>query len=157
MIDAQDYVDTFSLYFIRTIMLPQIQGYVHPRFERVRQVFLKTFHFVEGRGLSLRIPQKWRVVDLWGGSVGWRRSRGTSMTLQQFSVTKGIVATSFLMLVDRGVISYDRWYLPIGELTFGKAEVRFRDQRATLLIADLLNHRSGLIGFRDELSKDFSR
>ena len=87
-----------------------ISGSAHPRFKRVERAFLENFQLRGELGASVCVwYQGRRVVDLWGGFTDragvseWRADTLTNM----FSVTKGLVATSFLMLVDRGVISYD--------------------------------------------------
>ena len=137
-------------------MLPQIHGSVHPRFERVRQVFFENFSLRGEVGASLCVYHRGeRVVDLWGGSVDlegqlpWSADDLTTI----FSVTKGIVATAFLMLVDRGLIKYEtpiKSYWPA--LVNSEHETRFAEERTQLTIGDLLNHRSGLVGFRDPLT-----
>ncbi len=140
-------------------MLPSINGSVHPRFEAVRSVFFDNFTLRGEIGASVCIYHRGeRVVDLWGGSVDvegetpWDADDLTTV----FSVTKGIVAASYLMLIDRGLLSYSdpiAKYWP--QLTDGGGErERFREARSNMTVADLLNHRSGLIGFREELTLD---
>lgn len=139
-------------------MLPQINGSAHPKFEKVSQVFFENFSLRGEVGASLCVYHRGeRVIDLWGGSVDLKGEIPWTADdlVTVFSVTKGIVATAFLMLVDQGIISYDdpiAHYWP--KLTSNEAEIKFRHERANLTIADLLNHRSGLLGLRTELSLD---
>ena len=91
-------------------MLHQVDGYVHPRFRRVQQVFTDNFQLRGELGASFCVwHQGEKVVDLWGGFADracqrpWRADDLTTV----FSVTKGLVATSFLILADRGEIHYD--------------------------------------------------
>lgn len=139
-------------------MLHPINGTVHPQFELVRTAFSENFSLRGEVGAAVCIFYRGKkVVDLWGGFTDhhatepWSSNDITTL----FSVTKGIVATCFLMLVDRGIINYtDRidQYWP--ELCQGPSHEQFKVQRAQLTIADLLNHRSGLLGFKDKLSLD---
>ena len=137
-------------------MLHPIQGYVHPRFEEVRQVFIENFQLRGELGASLCVWYRGeRVIDLAGGYAdleGTRPWSAESLTTV-FSVTKGVVAACYLMLVDRGVISYEdpvARYWP--ELVEGPPEERWRAERRALTIAQLLQHRSGLLGFKEPLN-----
>lgn len=133
-----------------------IQGQVESRFEAVRQTFSDNFALRGELGASFCVYyQGKKVVDLWGGYTDLKASRdwqANDMTTL-FSVTKGIVATCFLMLVDRGQIKYQdqiAHYWP--ELTQGSASEQWIEQRQDLTIADLLNHRSGFLGFKESLT-----
>jgi CubicO group peptidase (beta-lactamase class C family) len=84
-----------------------INGFVAPGFERVAEEFATNFRERGEVGAafaaSLRgVP----VVDLWGGVADRRTERAWSRdTLQLiFSGTKGLVAASMLVLVDRGLL-----------------------------------------------------
>ncbi len=137
-------------------MLHPIHGFVHPRFEAVKTAFNENFTLRGEIGASVCIYHKGeKVVDLWGGFADqeatqpWQANDLTTL----FSVTKGLVATCYLILVDRGKIKYSdpvEQYWP--ELCVGLAQERYRAERKKLTIAELLNHRSGLLGFKDTLS-----
>ena len=137
-------------------MLHQVNGYAHSRFKRVQQVFSDNFHLRGELGASFCVWYRGeRVVDLWGGfaDLDGGRPWGPDDLTTLFSVTKGLVAASFLMLADRGEISYEdpvARYWP--ELTEGPTEEPLREARRALTIAQLLQHRSGLLGFQNDLS-----
>ena len=137
-------------------MLHQIDGYVHPRFRDVQRVFADNFQIRGELGASFCVWHKGeKVVDFWGGDADiegtrpWKPDHLTTI----FSVTKGLVATCFLMLADRGEITYDdpiARYWP--ELAEGPENEPHRERRRALTIAQLLQHRSGLLGFKEDLS-----
>ena len=137
-------------------MLHNIQGRVHPQFNKVRETFFENFSLRGEVGASVCIYYKGeKVVDLWGGvrditeQKPWQADDVTTL----FSVTKGLVATCFLMLFDQGKITYDEpiaKYWP--ELCVSPPGERYPNERDQLTIADLLNHRSGLLGFKSKLS-----
>ena len=139
-------------------MLHPIHGFVHPRFEAVRTAFHENFSLHGELGASVCMYHRGeKVVDLWGGfadrkaTIAWEADDLTTI----FSVTKGIVATCYLILVDQGRINYSdpiAQYWP--ELCENTKEIRFREERKQLRIADLLNHRSGLLGFQEALTLD---
>ena len=128
----------------------QIFGHTHKRFDWVHTIFDEQFARHGEIGASLCVWHQGQcVVDLWGGyqdlkaGIPWKENTLTNV----FSVTKGLVALCFLMLVDRGLIEYDDLvvrYWP----TFADHD----PQKANITIRMLLNHRSGLLGFREALT-----
>lgn len=118
----------------------RMDGWTDPRFERVREVFRRNFVDEGEVGAAFEVwHQGAPVVQLWGGLSDPERGRAwtrdTACVL--FSATKGIVATAFLMLVDRGEIALDEpvatWWPEFA--AEGKARITVRM---------LLNHRAGL-------------
>ena len=91
------------------------------------------------------------IVDLWAGKADPATDRGWEAdTLNVlFSSTKGMVATAFLVLEDRGGIDLD---VPACELWPALARIS-----ETLTIRDFLNHRAGLVGFSSPVTvEDFA-
>jgi len=89
------------------------------------------------------------VVDLWGGIADRKRQRPWQQDTigTVFSATKGMVATCFLLLADRGRLDYDA---PVASYwpefaANGKQDVSVRT---------LLNHRAGLISVDESLTLD---
>jgi CubicO group peptidase (beta-lactamase class C family) len=123
------------------MLLPgAIGGTVAPGFEGVRDAFAANFadRGEIGAALCVHVDQR-RVVDLWGGVADRATGRlwGPDTPIVVFSCTKGLVATCFLMLEDRGGIDLDA---PV---------VRYWPEFAAvgheaLTVRTLLNHRSGL-------------
>ena len=128
-------------------------GWVAPGFEPVADTFRANFLERGEIGASLCITVEGEtVVDLWGGWADLERGRRWEEdTLNVvFSATKGMVATAYLVLEDRGGIDLDQpviAYWPEVEPAVGQSTVR-----------DLLNHRVGLVGFRQPITlDDFAR
>ena len=144
-------------------MRHQIQGQVDHRFERVLNAFHDNFDCRGEIGASLCVWHKGtQVVDLWGGyqdlegEIPWQADTLTTI----FSCTKGIAAACLLMLVARGQLDYDA---PISSYwpDFAKgpeppppvSAVQFTS-RANLTVRALLNHRSGLLGLTDPMTRE---
>ncbi len=85
-----------------------IDGYVHPEFSNVAQVFRRQVDRAGG-GAALAVYHRGElVVDLWGGSRDGQGSPWTRDTLAMcFSTTKGVAATALHVLADRGLVDYD--------------------------------------------------
>lgn len=137
-------------------MLHPIHGFVHPRFEAVRRAFYENFTLRGEVGASVCMYHEGeKVVDLWGGFVDLKAATPWQANdlVTVFSVTKGLVASCYMILVDQEKISYSdpiAKYWP--ELCDNINETKFKEKRRQITIAQLLNHRSGLLGFKDPLS-----
>ncbi len=113
------------------------EGTHDPRFDVVRDTFLRVLEEQPGTGASLAVWHggSW-VVDLWGGWADAAHTRPwTRDTLvMPYSVTKPFAAVCALLLADRGVLDLDApltTYWP--ELT------------ARTTMREVLAHRSGLV------------
>ncbi|MEZ4323817.1 MAG: serine hydrolase domain-containing protein [Polyangiales bacterium] len=118
----------------------QVSGHVHPDFEPVRATFQAAFDRGEEWGASVCVWHAGEVVvDLWGGLMNVERrrpwERDTLATV--FSCTKGLVATAFLMLAERGLLDYDT---PVASYWPAFAE----RGKARITVRTLLDHRAGL-------------
>lgn len=126
-----------------------IGGRVEPGFEPVLVAFQDNFARRGEVGASVVVyVDGQRVVDLHGG-VRDKASRRpwTPDTLQiLFSATKGLVAASYLVLVDRG-LDLDR---PVAEVWPAFAQ----NGKAAITIRQILNHTAGLVALDEPLSLD---
>jgi CubicO group peptidase (beta-lactamase class C family) len=127
----------------------EIHGTTTEAFANLRSVFYDQFasHGEIGASVCMWHRGK-RVVDLWGGyqdleaKIPWQANTMTTI----FSCTKGLVASCFLLLVDRREIKYDDLVSKYWT-TFAQHD----PQKEKITIRMLLNHRSGLLGFREPL------
>lgn len=136
-------------------MRHMIKGTCHPRFSEVRSVFEDNFNILGEVGASVCVWYRGeRVIDLWGGyrDLNARDPWSADELVNLFSVTKGLVATCFLMLVDRGLIRYEDPVSRYWPELIDSPICDFKASRQEITIADLLNHRAGLLGFRERLS-----
>lgn len=120
-----------------------VQGHWAPRFDRVVQAFGANLAEREEVGAAFALVVRGEtVVDIWGGWQDGARSRlwRRDTVVNVWSSTKGVNATCFAMLVDRGLIAYDdpvaRYWPEFAAA--GKGDVT---------IAMLLSHQAGLSGF----------
>nr|WP_176392240.1 serine hydrolase domain-containing protein [Sphingomonas sp. CDS-1] len=120
-----------------------LHGFCAPKYEGLRDAFMRNFVDLGEVGGSYTVVIGGEVVaDLWGGRLaqegeaGWERDTIVGI----WSASKGLGATCFAMLVDRGLASYDdkvsRYWPEFGEA--GKEDVT---------IGMLLSHQSGITGF----------
>jgi CubicO group peptidase (beta-lactamase class C family) len=131
-----------------TTALLDLNGHCSPRFAPLRDAFLG--NFAEDREIGARITlivAGETVVDLWAGwSDPARSTPWTQDTIVAvWSATKGILATCFAMIVDRGLASYDdkvSRYWP----EFAAAG------KENVTIGMLLAHQAGLSGFTEPAS-----
>ena len=121
----------------------QASGVCNPGFEPLRAAFEANFSERGEIGAAIALVVDGRLaVDLWGGSTDedgihyWQ----SDTLVNVWSTTKGVTATCFAMLVDRGQIEYDKpvaFYWP----EFGAAG------KEGVTVAMLLSHQAGLCGF----------
>lgn len=115
-----------------------VQGYVHPRFERVRETFRQQLATHGGGGAVAVYHRGEPVADLWGGIRDWQRQPWQEDTLAvSFSTTKGVVTTLLHQLAAQGRIDYDA---PVAAYwpEFAAAG------KGAITVRDLLTHRAGL-------------
>ncbi len=117
-----------------------LNGEYDPAFERVVEAFMSNYREEDEVGSGLHIVRDGQsIVDLWGG---WRDGARTREWQRDtlvcvMSVSKGIAAIAFNMLIDRGLVDVDT---PVSHYwpefaAGGKQEMPVRY---------LLDHRSGL-------------
>lgn len=119
------------------------EGYVHPDFRAVADVFLRQLPRQRPGGAALCIYHRGeRVMDIWGGTRDREGTPWTADTLSlSFSTTKGVVATLLHILASRGQLDYDRpvaYYWP----EFAQ------NGKATVTVRQLLCHEAGLYPIR---------
>lgn len=125
-----------------------IDGRCGAGFEPVRDAFERNFseHGEVGAAVAVWVEGD-LVVNLWGGwADARRRRRWRENTLASvFSGTKGLTSTCVHLLADRGEIDL---HAPVARYwpEFGQAG----KERVT--VADVLGHRSGVIGPRTRLN-----
>ena len=116
-------------------------GYVHPEFSAVAQVFR---HQIEGTGGGGAVAVYHRgelVVDLWGGRRNGTSSPWTRDTLAMcFSTTKGVAATALHILADRGLVDY---HAPVARYWPEFAQ----NGKEAITVRHVLSHSAGLHRF----------
>ncbi|MDQ8037887.1 MAG: serine hydrolase domain-containing protein [Pedobacter sp.] len=120
-----------------------IEGYVHPDFRGVAQVFRQQLPHRGAGGAALCIYHRGeRVIDIWGGSRDREGTPWTADTLSlSFSTTKGIVSTLLHILASRGELEYDR---PVADYWPAFAQ----KGKAAITVRQLLCHEAGLYPVR---------
>ena len=120
-----------------------VSGFCAPEYLGVKAAFVDNFDTHSDVGASVCIVAGGIVVvDLWGGYADAARNKPwqKDTVVNIWSSTKGVNATCFAMLVDRGVITYDdkvtQWWPEFG--ASGKVDIT---------IGALLSHQAGLSGF----------
>lgn len=122
-------------------------GSVATGFEAVQSAFVRNFtdHRDVGAAVAVWVDGD-LVVNLWGGHADARRHRPwrENTLASVFSGTKGLTSTCIHLLADRGEIDLDA---PVARYwpEFGQAG------KAGITVADVLGHRSGVIGPRDRM------
>jgi len=117
-----------------------LTGTFEPNYERVVNAFMANYREQDEVGSGLNIVRDGEsVVDIWGG---WRDGAQTREWQRDtlvcvMSVSKGIAALAFNMLIDRGLVDVD---LPVAHYwpEFGE------NGKQHLPVRYLLDHRSGL-------------
>ena len=122
----------------------QYKGFVHPGFSEVASEFLRQIPKDDRSGSALTVYFQGRsVVDIWAGKRDQQGNPWLEDTLAlSFSTTKGVASVMLHMLVDQGLIEYDKpvsYYWPEFHGS-GKQEITIRH---------LLCHQSGLYNIRD--------
>jgi CubicO group peptidase (beta-lactamase class C family) len=127
-----------------------VHGDCDGRFERVREIFRKSFEKDAELGASVCITLDGEnVVDLWGGHRDCERTREweRDTLVNTYSTTKGMTALCAHQLVEQGKLDLDEpvaTYWP----EFGAAG------KEALPVRYLLSHQAGLPAVRKPLSPD---
>jgi len=123
----------------------EISGDCAPGYEPVRDAFAENFASRGDVGASVAmVVDGETVVDLWGGCRdAGRKARWQRDTLVNiWSTTKGVTALCIAMLVDRGLLAYEKLvadYWP----EFGA------HGKGGVTVAMLMSHQAGLCSFTD--------
>jgi CubicO group peptidase (beta-lactamase class C family) len=125
-----------------------VEGRCEPRFERVRELFVRSIEKKQNLGAAVSfVVDGETVVDLHGGWIDRERTRPwqADTLVNVYSTTKGMTALCAHMLVDRGQLDLDA---PVAEYwpefaAEGKQDVPVRW---------LLSHRVGLPAVRAKLT-----
>ena len=128
---------------------PRIHGTVADGYGRVRDAFADNFRTRGDVGAACTVYVRGRlVVDLWAGLADRRSglpwTEDTAAVI--FSCSKGVVALCVCMLVERGMLAFDRpiatWWPEFA--AHGKDAITLRDA---------LSHRAGLAALDADLSR----
>jgi len=87
-----------------------IRGHRDPDFASVLDAFIENFEVEDEVGAAVSVVHDGKtVVDLWGGWADGARTRrwGAHTTVCMMSVSKGVTAIAFNMLVDQGLVELD--------------------------------------------------
>ncbi len=123
-----------------------ISGRYDPAFRAVAQAFAANFSERDEIGASVAVSVAGRmVVDLWGG-LATRSGRpwDADTVVDVFSVGKGMVALSLLMLVDRGRMAFT-------DLVTAHWPAFAQGDKGSVTVDELLSHQAGLPGIRRPL------
>ena len=127
-----------------------ISGYCDPRFEQVADVLRHSLEskFEVGASFAVEIEGE-MVMDLWGGHKDAERT----MPWQQdtivnvFSVTKGVTAICAAKLIEQG-------HLDLHQKVSHYWPAYGCNGKENTTVIDLLCHRAGMFGFRDQVPLD---
>jgi CubicO group peptidase (beta-lactamase class C family) len=130
-------------------MTTHVRGTVAPGFDGVREAFEAAFDSKPHMGAALAIFHRGEpVVDLWGGVADDRHAtlwqRNTASVI--FSCTKGLLSILAARLVEENRLDY---HAPVAEYWPEFAQ----EGKATVLVRDILAHRSGLSAPRRVLTR----
>jgi len=132
---------------------PRVRGWVHKRFDAVRQAFLDNFRERGEVGAAFVVRHGGEVVvDLHGGLADPETGRHWEADTPAvvFSASKGLVAISVLRLVAEGRLALDA---PVAEYWPGFAA----NGKAHVTVRQMLNHRAGLSVIDEPLAiEDFA-
>jgi len=124
-----------------------VAGTRDPRFEKVREAFVRNFTDNGDVGAAVAVTHRGRtVVDLWAGEIEGART-GTwqqDTIVNVFSTTKGMTALCAHLLIERGELDVDA---PVARYWPEFAQAG----KANIPVRWLLSHRAGLSAIREPL------
>jgi CubicO group peptidase (beta-lactamase class C family) len=136
-----------AVFGVKRSRTPQVHGSCDPRFLALREAFAGNFRERGELGAALSVYIEGRpVVDIWAGWADqacvrpWERDT----LVDVFSVGKGMVALSLLLLVERGQVDLDA---PVARYWPGFAS----GGKGAITVRTLLGHRAGLPAIRRSL------
>ena len=125
----------------------ELQGYVLPGFEKVKEAFLANWDAYEvGAGYAVVHGTK-MVVDLWGGYTGrdLKKPWEKDTLVNVYSTTKGMGALTVALLAEKGQLDYSARvtdYWP----EFGA------QGKQHVTVAQLLSHQAGVCGVSEKIA-----
>ncbi len=123
-----------------------LNGYIKPGYEAVGDAFIKNFTDFRDLGAAAAVMEgEELVVDIWGGQIHDEKTPWEKDTLVNvWSTTKGFVSLAAHMLMARGKLDIEKPVAAYWEefAASGKSEITVRQ---------LLNHRSGMAGWREKV------
>jgi CubicO group peptidase (beta-lactamase class C family) len=128
----------------------EIHGSCEPQFEKVREVFARSFDRPDGKSEVGAAVALWRegelAVDLWAGSADAAKTRPwqRDTIANVYSTTKGMTALCALRLAERGTLDLDA---PVARYWPEFAA----NGKAAIPVRWLLTHQAGLAGVREKL------
>ncbi|KCZ60269.1 hypothetical protein HY30_12430 [Hyphomonas chukchiensis] len=128
----------------------EVQGFVHDKFEGVRDQFQTHLDTGADIGASFCVTKDGEtVVDLWGGHADVEKTRAweKDTIVNVYSTTKTMTALTALLLADRGELDFDA---PVAKYwpefaANGKADIK---------VSHLMSHSAGLSGWREPITND---
>lgn len=123
---------------------PELHGFCDRRFAILSEAFADNFRERDELGAALCVTIEGRpVVDIWAGWADQAHARpwGRETLVDVFSVGKGMVALSLLVLVERGQVDLDA---PVARYWPDFAA----RGKASITVRSLLSHRAGLPAIR---------
>ena len=127
-----------------------VDGFVEPGFEPVREAFKDNFKYRAELGGAVCVYRDGRkVVDLWGGV----RDRATMAPWEEdtmvvvYSTTKGLAAMTMALANSRGLIDYDE---PVAAYWPEFAQ----NGKENITVRQLLAHQAGLFAFDEPVDKE---
>jgi len=124
-----------------------VQGYVAPGFEKVKEAFKANWEAYEVGASYALVHNEQLVVDIWGGYLNiegtklWKKETLVNV----YSTTKGMGALAVAILADEGLLDYNervvKYWPEFG--VEGKQEVT---------VAQLLSHQAGVCGVSEKIT-----
>ena len=128
----------------------EVQGFVHDKFEGVRDQFQTHLDTGADIGASFCVTKDGEtVVDLWGGHADVEKTRAweKDTIVNVYSTTKTMTALTALLLADGGELDFDA---PVAKYwpefaANGKADIK---------VSHLMSHSAGLSGWREPITNE---
>ena len=128
----------------------EVQGFVHDKFEGVRDQFQTHLDTGADIGASFCVTKDGEtVVDLWGGYADVEKTRAweKDTIVNVYSTTKTMTALMALWLADRGELDFDA---PVAKYwpefaANGKADIK---------VSHLMSHSAGLSAWREPMTNE---
>jgi CubicO group peptidase (beta-lactamase class C family) len=136
-----------STAFTRTRASVELDGELHPSFERVSHCLQEVIEANPGGAAVCVYHRGEKVVDLWGGFSNAQGRPWVADTMSpSFSTTKGMASTLLHVMVDRGLLDYDD--------RVAKHWPEFAQKgKARITVRQVLAHQSGLYHIRQMVDR----